>query len=141
MIRRPPRSTRTDTLFPYTTLFRSAGAGWRRRGARFYARPRAGSDVAAGVGPRDRGGALLSSDGHRPARGLGRDRGRRGDAGVRAAVRRRVRARQMGIARDGTAQPRVARRRVRPWRSEEHTSELQSLMRISYAVFCLKKKT
>src|SRR3546814_8877354 len=96
MIRRPPRSTRTDTLFPYTTLFRSAGAGWRRRGARFYARPRAGSDVAAGVGPRDRGGALLSSDGHRPARGL---------------------------------------------RSEEHTSELQSLMRISYAVFCLKKKT
>src|SRR3546814_7885720 len=90
-------------------------------------------------------------------------------AGVRAAVRRRVRARQMGIARDGTAQPRVARRRVRPraWRglrrgegaadrddrlhdrdfalrhrlrSEEHTSELQSLMRISYAVFCLKTK-
>src|SRR3546814_5295598 len=73
MIRRPPRSTRTDTLFPYTTLFRSrsmAAAGWRSA-----ALPRANRSFSA----------------------------------VRA-------------------------------RSEEHTSELQSLMRISYAVFCLKKK-
>src|SRR3546814_8377079 len=90
MIRRPPRSTRTDTLFPYTTLFRSAGCEAPER-------------------------ALLS----------------------------RV---QLSIARSRS------RRRRRDWRnafsivcgtcsrSEEHTSELQSLMRISYAVFCLKKK-
>src|SRR3546814_9137844 len=74
MIRRPPRSTRTDTLFPYTTLFRSA-------------------DSEPGQ-PR----------------------------GLIAGVRQRARA------------------AFRQGRSEEHTSELQSLMRISYAVFCLKKK-
>src|SRR3546814_18415261 len=82
MIRRPPRSTRTDTLFPYTTLFRS------RRSARWARSPSAEGD---------RG---------RPAR-----KGSRGPASVSPSVR-----------------------------SEEHTSELQSLMRISYAVFCLKKK-
>src|SRR3546814_20040194 len=84
MIRRPPRSTRTDTLFPYTTLFRSA----RLR--------------------------------HLADRG-----GRRG---------RRVRLPRVDVA-DRVRPARPARRR-----SEEHTSELQSLMRISYAVFCLKKK-
>src|SRR3546814_12316334 len=79
MIRRPPRSTRTDTLFPYTTLFRSTGAGESLH----------------------RVGASRSSE---IAYGLQRDR------------------------------------RRNQQRSEEHTSELQSLMRISYAVFCLKKK-
>src|SRR3546814_11235787 len=79
MIRRPPRSTRTDTLFPYTTLFRSAGQG----------------------------------DLDQPDR-------------VDLCLDRRTQA------------SRQARRP--PPRSEEHTSELQSLMRISYAVFCLKKK-
>src|SRR3546814_17215157 len=75
MIRRPPRSTRTDTLFPYTTLFRSpARLGWTV--GRLWMRP--------------------AIDGGRSA--------------------------------------------ARYMRSEEHTSELQSLMRISYAVFCLKKK-
>src|SRR3546814_3701891 len=73
MIRRPPRSTRTDTHFPYTTLFRSGPGGAARPGA-------------------------------------------------------------------GVAAARAVRRRGRRTRSEEHTSELQSLMRISYAVFCLKKK-
>src|SRR3546814_6826191 len=73
MIRRPPRSTRTDTLFPYTTLFRST--------------------FRAPTAPVSRGEAPAT-----PRAGCG-------------------------------------------WRSEEHTSELQSLMRISYAVFCLKKKT
>src|SRR3546814_3402488 len=82
MIRRPPRSTRTDTLFPYTTLFRSQLL--RQRSA---------------------------------ARRLRGGEGRRHPA------------------RHG---PALARRRAQ--RSEEHTSELQSLMRISYAVFCLKKK-
>src|SRR3546814_2711633 len=92
MIRRPPRSTRTDTLFPYTTLFRSPGAPGRLR-----ARDRAGREA-------------------RRAPGLRRGRGGR------------ARARAADDALAGT-------------RSEEHTSELQSLMRISYAVFCLKKKT
>src|SRR3546814_1433829 len=77
MNRRPPRSTRTDTLFPYTTLFRSP----------------------------------------RPPRWQGRGRGK---------APRALRG--------------VRQRAHRPCRSEEHTSELQSLMRISYAVFCLKKK-
>src|SRR3546814_4195881 len=92
MIRRPPRSTRTDTLFPYTTLFRSpAGAGMRN--------------------------------------------GRRQSAtGVANIARQRAAARAAIRYRGGTGRARLA------CRSEEHTSELQSLMRISYAVFCLKKK-
>src|SRR3546814_6335917 len=89
MIRRPPRSTRTDTLFPYTTLFRSQ----RRKGLGM-------SVVPAG---------LLHH---------------------LAAVRTR---------RYRTA-AHVCHEVHQPERSEEHTSELQSLMRISYAVFCLKKK-
>src|SRR3546814_1634364 len=88
MIRRPPRSTRTDTLFPYTTLFRSNSAGSK------------GSGI---------GGATLE-----------------GPALERLPVL---------IAADPAHQDRKAFER-----SEEHTSELQSLMRISYAVFCLKKK-
>src|SRR3546814_4413792 len=97
MIRRPPRSTRTDTLFPYTTLFRSRG----ERGA---AKKCKRADVA------DR---ILSKHAVRPAivaRGAMFGGGER-DHDVLAFNR-----------------------------SEEHTSELQSLMRISYAVFCLKKK-
>src|SRR3546814_17584983 len=89
MKRRPPRSTRTDTLFPYTTLFRSYRA--------------------------DR------------AEHRGRVRHPRGAAGVRPPA-------------DGTGGRRHRRRLRQDRRSEEHTSELQSLMRISYAVFCLKKK-
>src|SRR3546814_10688188 len=82
MIRRPPRSTRTDTLFPYTTLFRS--------------------EVGQGqaFGDECRVGIIVIEQGAD-----------------------RVAERHAGVAR-----------------SEEHTSELQSLMRISYAVFCLKKK-
>src|SRR3546814_5247937 len=80
MIRRPPRSTRTDTLFPYTTLFRSQAPGRTRHGV------------------------------------------------ARAAQRPRTR------------RPPARRPAEHFHRSEEHTSELQSLMRISYAVFCLKKK-
>src|SRR3546814_10695745 len=86
MIRRPPSSTRTDTLFPYTTLFRSLARG-----------PTTCTRAADG-------GLYFSS---RRSRSRGAD-GHRKEGG---------------------------------WRSEEHTSELQSLMRISYAVFCLKTKT
>src|SRR3546814_9877518 len=91
MIRRPPKSTRTDTLFPYTTLFRSPIA---RRTARIEAVPAGGDDAGCDRIPA---------------------------------------ARQCGLR---AARPALSDR----GRSEEHTSELQSLMRISYAVFCLKKK-
>src|SRR3546814_6666921 len=90
-IRRPPRSTRTDTLFPYTTLFRSLNA-------ETFAKRR-----------RDQTG---------PRRGAHQREGRQVDA-------------------DGSRRRSLADNEIR---SEEHTSELQSLMRISYAVFCLKKK-
>src|SRR3546814_4884578 len=93
MIPRPPRSTRSDTLFPYTTLVRSRPVDREQLPPVEHARQHAG----IGEGRDDR-----------------RERG-----GVDAAV--------VGAKDD---QP----------RSEEHTSELQSLMRISYAVFCLKKK-
>src|SRR3546814_3234141 len=93
MIRRPPRSTRTDTLFPYTTLFRSFR-------------------VTASRGleqPHDR--RYVSPDLRIP-----------------------------GLPRGSSPLPAQRRPTAARTRSEEHTSELQSLMRISYAVFCLKKK-
>src|SRR3546814_942438 len=128
MLRHPPRSTRTDTLFPYTTLFRSRAHGPRER-------------RAAAV---PRGGAYPGQPGLQLA-----EPGRRGTgAGLRVAggaARRGHRRAGTGRARAGRArrpdgQPRPDGGAVRA-RSEEHTSELQSLMRISYAVFCLKKKT
>src|SRR3546814_2545099 len=91
MIRRPPRSTRTDTLFPYTTLFRSDG---------------------------------LAGDA---------DRNRPGSRGRASEVRTTRTVAGHRLTRWQVRQPPSER-------SEEHTSELQSLMRISYAVFCLKKK-
>src|SRR3546814_8185916 len=106
MIRRPPRSTRTDTLFPYTTLFRSPHD--RRRSA------------YAGGGTRKRRRRRLHGPPAFAGRGqwivLFRRSSEPGDPSRNASCRRNCR------------------------RSEEHTSELQSLMRISYAVFCLKKK-
>src|SRR3546814_4889376 len=93
MIRRPPRSTRTDTLFPYTTLFRSVIIG----------------------------GFNIDDD----------------YFGTRAEDAWR----DLGLIVEGPAAARIAGYfDVLSGRSEEHTSELQSLMRISYAVFCLKKK-
>src|SRR3546814_3276237 len=88
MLRRPPRSTRTDTLFPYTTLFRSA-------------------------------------------------RDRDWSSKIKARCAERTAPMRIGLAQHHNGD----RHRARAVRSEEHTSELQSLMRISYAVFCLKKKT
>src|SRR3546814_5353792 len=95
MIRRPPRSTRTDTLFPYTTLFRSLAEDLLRidLAARDFAMP---TRICLS-------GICLSNDRVQPA-------------------------------------TLVPSERTSMRRSEEHTSELQSLMRISYAVFCLKKK-
>src|SRR3546814_1763477 len=114
MIRRPPRSTRTDTLFPYTTLFRS------RRGG---GHPEEGEDRNQVIGP-----ALgLHEIGDEEAAGGDR-------IGIEEAA-----------VTDAHAHQRVHRERHQKRgqlrRSEEHTSELQSLMRISYAVFCLQKKT
>src|SRR3546814_2784559 len=118
MIRRPPRSTRTDTLFPYTTLFRSA-------------RTRAHRPLR-----RDLGALPLLS------------RSQAGDAQAARLHRlcARVSARRserlippIGLDRTRKQIPLPPAENLR-WRSEEHTSELQSLMRISYAVFCLKKK-
>src|SRR3546814_6807084 len=98
MIRRPPRSTRTDTLFPYTTLFRS------RRGT--------GRQLADEPGTE------------------GQDR----------RLEQLADARLVRRAADRPGPERHPGHRRRLGRSEEHTSELQSLMRNSYAVFCLKKK-
>src|SRR3546814_1323107 len=92
MIRRPPRSTRTDTLFPYTTLFRSRVQGRRTN--------ESSPPLGENTGP--------------------------GEMATRFAAAEAANA--------------VAPRCGSSHRSEEHTSELQSLMRISYAVFCLKKK-
>src|SRR3546814_7605849 len=115
MIRRPPRSTRTDTLFPYTTLFRSAeeAAGGRDQACRPRGQSRRGqpSWLAVADVERDAGGDLV------------------GDV-LRQSFQRRLLGGDRGIFGGGDV-----------YRSEEHTSELQSLMRISYAVFCLKKKT
>src|SRR3546814_2801930 len=127
MIRRPPRSTRTYTLFPYTTLFRS------RAGL-------AAHQVTLGVGLA--AGALDDAETHEVAHLLGGPRGNH-----LLAVRRvgRVLQQQGGAHRAATVHNgghrcRELQRRHRETRSEEHTSELQSLMRISYAVCCLKNK-
>src|SRR3546814_1151897 len=118
MIRRPPRSTRTDTLFPYTTLFRSTLFARGRRKPPAAARRIAGSLRWAAEPFVKR---LLSS---RAAIGSSMDRAA-SPSPLRAGKPRSVRLRRRAGAR---------------FRSEEHTSELQSLMHISYAVFCLKKK-
>src|SRR3546814_8305674 len=119
MGRRAPSSTRTDTLCPYTTLFRSGRldvAGQLRQGQDL---DRAARTLAL------RAGAAVHH---------------RGD-GAAPGDRRRIRWRAEVQARQAGRHVRaLARREGKRMRSEEHTSELQSLMRISYAVFCLKKK-
>src|SRR3546814_1600821 len=130
MIRRPPRSTRTDTLFPYTTLFRSED-GTVGDIARGFVD---GASVASVGRVADEVDDLFS--GHRASkfsifgerkfdRGLGK-------RGTLIAF-----GNDLGIAKFFISDGALGRC---DGRSEEHTSELQSLMRISYAVFCLKKK-
>src|SRR3546814_3592171 len=109
MDRRPPRSTRTDTLFPYTTLFRSAA-----------------------IRQWDRIGGLLDDAGRARAETLMRSVLESDAPAVAATVGPTARPSE-GVASEGTAPADTDR-------SEEHTSELQSLMRSSYAVFCLKQK-
>src|SRR3546814_981017 len=103
MIRRPPRSTRTDTLFPYTTLFRSLAMTYEFG---------EGDNESYLIGP----GFDLAIPGFDYF--------------------------QLNFYNRQTEGPRAGDNvwQITPTRSEEHTSELQSLMRISYAVFCLKKK-
>src|SRR3546814_6793884 len=142
MIRLPPRSTLTDTLFPYPTLFRSVrgrpagGAG--RRG-------RAVADDRGG--PAD--GRIAALDVDLPAEtqaGRTRTATARGGAATERAGDRDGRhpcpraPDQRQRRRQGAGGARSAAAAAGTVRSEEHTSELQSLMRISYAVFCLKKK-
>src|SRR3546814_10543325 len=105
MIRRPPRSTRTDTLFPYTTLFRSAPC-WQPC-----------QHLRLGYVRVEPVGRLITREQNYLARMIGHD---------------------IGIGVHGTQGEGLPDHRL--CRSEEHTSELQSLMRNSYAVFCLKKK-
>src|SRR3546814_3048422 len=118
MIRRPPRSTRTDTLFPYTTLFRS-DIGMRH-------------DITA----RD----------PMPSHDTVHQRDQRSDLFFRERPVTPFMSRidyfdaDAGAVHVGYAPP-IGQPGMPGARSEEHTSELQSLMRISYAVFCLKKKT
>src|SRR3546814_1549901 len=100
MLRRPPISTRTDTLFPYTTLFRS----------------RPSCELAHGV----------------------LDASMEGGVGIDHLAQRRDR--DLGVDGEGEQPEHLPTVGAHGDRSEEHTSELQSLMRISYAVFCLKKK-
>src|SRR3546814_8139775 len=122
MIRRPPISTRSDTLFPYTTLFRSCGGDrlrQRRRYAFEHQQRRARVGNRRGIRARLVRGGLLAPL-HLVATHA--QHRLRGQAQVRA---------DRDLALDQEADD---------FRSEEHTSELQSLMRISYAVFCLKKK-
>src|SRR3546814_5226288 len=120
MIRRPPRSTRTDTLFPYTTLFRST-KGWSEAYGLFL----------EGEAP------LVLSYTTSPAyHMIAEDEDRYQAANFAEGHYMQVEVAAMTKSSDD---PELARQFLR-FRSEEHTSELQSLMRISYAVFCLKKK-
>src|SRR3546814_2948287 len=139
MIRRPPRSTRTDTLFPYTTLFRSfealeeAHAEQRHAAGLLADRRRQVVELELA----DAQGAQGDRGGMHYARGravaLAVSQPQRRPAEARGVLRRQVDCTGPGIDEEGDG--RAVHRRLR---SEEHTSELQSLMRISYAVFCLK---
>src|SRR3546814_5477368 len=121
MIRRPPRSTRTATLFPYTTLCRSGEKILEQVVCRF---------ADDGV-PRDEDGHAAEAVRPHLAAGEGGDDA---DIGQRLGAFHDV---LKGELPGGAAEIQIDLGRVR---SEEHTSELQSLMRISYAVFCLKTK-
>src|SRR3546814_10264845 len=116
MIRRPPRSTRTDTLFPYTPLFRSAELDPARLAVGDG--QQLGVDLESELGE-ERGGTVVGVGHHVDG------------------VARHVVGEGVGLALEAGQ---IGEHVGGELRSEEHTSELQSLLRISYAVFCLKKK-
>src|SRR3546814_4775194 len=125
MYRRPPGSTRTDTLFPYPTLFRSLALGVDQGGRRLWKPARR---IGAGA-------VALRLNENRPSRaeapeGVVEPAGDGDEFGRHRGV-------EVGTAKAGGALEATV---LVEDRSEEHTSELQSLMRISYAVFCLTKK-
>src|SRR3546814_8313064 len=128
MIRRPPRSTRTDTLFPYTTLFRSAGAAVLAA---------AWSEIPAALAPGPFAAHMIR---HMSVVAVAAPLLALGVAGTRLDPARHWRWTAAAAVPASIAEMAV----VWSWhapalhRSEEHTSELQSLLRISYAVFCLK---
>src|SRR3546814_2106337 len=140
MIRRPPRSTRTDTLFPYTTLFRSVREAHPRRASSRTSRLHRWS--ASCLQSRDWRGTPRHPRAR--ARSVRECRVRNPSGGcARAALQYRSGPSRhpfyLNLTLPGAIPQQITRRGSH--RSEEHTSELQSLMRISYAVFCLKKKT
>src|SRR3546814_9104123 len=121
MIRRPPRSTRTDTLFPYTTLFRSHEDEAGQRGQLEL------EDSDEHLHGEDEEGEDDDHPGdqqHHDRQEIVEEAGEGGE--LADLIEQRPGGREAGAGK--------------PARSEEHTSELQSLMRLSYAVFCLKKK-
>src|SRR3546814_7700423 len=121
MLRLPPRSTRTDTLFPHTTLFRSDCQAPGPRPRRItWLRPELGNLRPAPSTTEAPADAVAAHD--------------PGDGPTDLAI-------QHGSPRHERELPTLLHEHKPSARSEEHTSELQSLMRISYAVFCLKKKT
>src|SRR3546814_7350689 len=138
MIRRPPRSTRTDTLFPYTTRFRSEEGNEKDAGDKRSREYSAGPDRRACA--KDTAYRLSRHDAADDGRGLC-DPGQRDRARWPPHRRLEGRANRGRTGRSLRRQPADRPDLRRRNRSEEHTSELQSLMRISYAVFCLKKKT
>src|SRR3546814_5578931 len=124
MIPRPPRSTLTDTLFPYTTLFRSAACT--------YAGNACSAHTEVARRPAARGSCKLQA-------GLHKKRGARSNR-LRDPLSLPPPAQACVRHDDRSPQGSVPTEHRHFLRSEEHTSELQSLMRISYAVFCTKKK-
>src|SRR3546814_1001682 len=133
MIRRPPRSTRTDTLFPYTTLFRSLEAQGRTLVKLNIGNPGAFGFRAPGHLQRAIADSIADTDPYTHQQGL-------------PAAREAIAAFHKDRGTPNASPERVfigngvSELIDLSLRSEEHTSELQSLMRISYAVFCLKKK-
>src|SRR3546814_9653473 len=119
MIRLPPRSTRTDTLFPYTTLFRAGGLG--------HGRPRCPANQNSPISRASWPKSLSSCPGNRRKRSISRPTW--GGAHEISCTSQKDAIDRTGVV---NSEGRL--------RSEEHTSELQSLMRTSYAVFCLKKQ-